>query len=628
MPSLPRSARWSLPAVCAVTLAMLLWLPYRFAVAPSVSDSYLFGFNNHVALVLILGFAVAIAFCLRSWTFAPVRESPGFRLPGTFLYGSLGLMLLVSGALCIPVIRLGGIEESIYLVDRVKLVLEGHRPGADFEFAYGPLLLYGPAWLTRLPGLSAAAAYGLFWIVLNLSGVAMLYATLQGIDVPFRFRRAAFLFFLVVAFVNLLSTGMNYSLFRFASPCFLTLVVYRLLGHVESSWLRPLGILAVAPCYAFLLSVSPELALSFGCGMGLFLVLSYDLRPWRTMVCFLAMVGLLGLATWVASTGQVFATLNAFRTGGYNFPILPAPHILVFLLALAVVSAFLLQRLRLGQPNMVVALTLVSAGSVVGAFGRCDPVHVLLDPLGCWIAAFVLAGSLKSFGGIWVAVTVCVYVLLDAPPSVSGSAANLAKAAIPTIFAHEPEDSHGRLDRFLEERSAKTFGAEKARGKLAELRFVAHHQGAIDVDRLYGEPPRTVFEAPFGFAPSHSGTYHTPEVDQGFYFGLENVLTPEAVQRKLAELKDHPERPLLMLATQESSCSVDPERERQAISSLFFYPYRAAAKHPGSILEPFCSYIRTHYRVEVPAAPEHFGYAVWRRVPGGDPASSAPGALE
>ena len=614
MPSLSRPARGSLAGVCALTLSLLLWLPYRFPVAPSVSDSYLFGFNNHVGLVVVLAFALAVAFCTRTWTYTPPGDSSAFLLPRSYLYGSLGVMLLASGALCLPVIKLAGIEESIYLVDRVKLVIEGHRPGTDFEFAYGPMLLYGPAWLARVLALSAAGAYGLFWVMLNLSGVAMLYATLQGIDAPFRLRRPAFLFFVVVALANLLSTGINYSLFRFASPCFFALVVYRLLDRTVSPWARPLGILAVAPSYALLLTVSPELALAFGCGLCLFLLLFYDLRPWRTMASFLAMVALLALTTWAASTLQVFATLNAFRTGGYNFPILPAPHIVLLLLALAVVSAYLLQRLRLHRPDALVTLTLVSAGSVVGAFGRCDPVHVFLDPLGCWIAAFVVAGSFDRFGSMFLRATFCVFVLLDAPPSLYGSAANLAKAAIPTIFANEPENSNTRLDRFIEERSAKIFGPGKAQGKLAELRFVAHHQGTIDLDRLYGDAPGTIFAAPFGFAPSHSGTFHTPQVDPGFYFGLENVLTPEAVQHKVAELAKHPERPLLMLATQENSCALDPQQERQAISSLFFYPYRAAARNPGSILEPVCTYIRTHYRVAVPASPEHFGYSLWRRL--------------
>lgn len=446
----------------------------------------------------------------------------------------------------------------------------------------------------------------------------MLYATLQWVDLPFRFRRLSFLFFLVVALVNLLSTGINYSLFRFVSPCFFALVVYRALDRTASPWSRPLGLLIVAPFYAVLLTISPELALSFGCGMSLLLLLFFDLRPWRMLLCFVAMVAALALSTWAASILRVFATLNAFRTGGFNFPILPAPHIVAFLLALGILSAYFLQKLRLRQANAVIVLSLVSAGSVVGAFGRCDPVHVFLDPLGCWIAAFVLAGFVRGFGQLFVVATACVFVLLDAPPSLYGSAANLAKAALPTIFANEPAGSHTRLDRYIEQRSAKIFGPEKARVKLAELRFIAHHQGAIHLARMYDLAPGTIFEAPFGFTPNHSGTFHTPQADPGFYFGLENVLTPEAVQRKVAELAENPQRPLLMLATQESSCATDPEQERQAISSLFFYRYRAAAKHPGSILEPVCSYIRTHYAVAIPASPEHFGYALWRRLPSVD----------
>ena len=47
---LTRFNRWALGAGFVAAILALLWLPYRFTVQPSHSDSYLFGFNNSVAV--------------------------------------------------------------------------------------------------------------------------------------------------------------------------------------------------------------------------------------------------------------------------------------------------------------------------------------------------------------------------------------------------------------------------------------------------------------------------------------------------------------------------------------------------------------------------------------------------
>ncbi len=618
MQDFPRPAGWVLAAVCAGTLALLLWLPYRISVVPSFSDSYLFGFNNHAALVIILAFAAATSVCTHNWTWPRAGDSPDDCLSRKSLSWALTLTILVSGVLAFAASKLDGIEESIYLIDRLKLVLAGHTPGVDFEFAYGALLLYGPALLAHVLRLSASEAYFLFWMLTNVLGVVLLYWSLQWVDVPFRLRPAAFLFFFTFAFTAMLCTGTNYSLFRFVTPLFLALCIYRVLCRTASPWSAPLGVLLILPCYAALLTISPELALAFAFGMCLYVLLFLDLRVRRTLLCFLGLLPALSVVTWIAARLQVFATLNAFRTGGFNFPIPPAPHILLFLTTLALVTSYCLQRFRLRRPDAVVVLTLVSAGSIAGALGRCDLIHILLDPLGCWIAAFVLVGRFRTFGRVFVYAASFLFILLNARFSLYGRAIGWSKAALPAIFANEPEHSDNRLDRFIQAQSAKLFGAQKAQIKLAEMRFFAHHQRGIEPALLYDYPSGTIFEAPFSFTPSRFGTLHREDLDSGFYFGMVNVLTPEAVQRKIAELADHPERPLLILSGNEESCTPDAEGERRTITQYFWYPYHAAVRNPGSILEPVCTYIRTQYRIAIPASPEHFGYALWRRLPDGD----------
>ena len=48
-----------------VALGAILYLPYFFPQHPSASDSYLFGYNNRIGLILLLLFSVAAAILTR-----------------------------------------------------------------------------------------------------------------------------------------------------------------------------------------------------------------------------------------------------------------------------------------------------------------------------------------------------------------------------------------------------------------------------------------------------------------------------------------------------------------------------------------------------------------------------------
>ena len=125
-----------------------------------------------------------------------------------------------------------------------------------------------------------------------------------------------------------------------------------------------------------------------------------------------------------------------------------------------------------------------------------------------------------------------------------------------------------------------------------------------------------VLDAPFGYKPNGYGTYLSDAVDYGYYKGLENANTPEALQKKIDELARHPERDLLIPSPSAALCSTDVRLERALITVLFFSPYLARVEHPSSVHEPLCEYIAGHYRLVRAGAPENFEYELW--VPAGE----------
>ena len=170
--------------------------------------------------------------------------------------------------------------------------------------------------------------------------------------------------------------------------------------------------------------------------------------------------------------------------------------------------------------------------------------------------------------------------------------------------------------------SVHIHGVAKGQQRIEEMRATRTADQPDDIHHIFGVPSTTVFAAPFLFGGGHWGPYHSTQIDEGYYVGTLNLVSPEGVVRKIAELAEHPERPLLLPAGAAESC-IKPAANAQAeIRSVTLYPYRLHPAHADSVLVPLCAYIQGHYQEEQPATPEHFGYAVW--VPRPPTATATP----
>ena len=561
-----KQKRWLVAGWAVLAVAALLWLPYRFSVAPTLSDSYLFGFNNRVGIAIVLVFGLGIAVFAPGFGISatlPEGEKP---LSRSTLYKALALTLAASGALFLSTWRLGVFDESVYVIDRVKLLLDGRVAYRDFEWPYGVFFLYGPAWLARGLHLAVTDAYGLFWILVSVAGVGLLYVTLRWVDEPYLRVRQAFLLLFSVGLIALFCTGVNYSLLRFVLPCFLGVAVYRAIKRGAPQ----LGMLIVVPSYVALLLVSPELAISFSLGTMLYSARWVDFTRRGNMLAAAGVLPLLALVTWLANGYGTFLTLKTFGRGGFNFPIMPAPHILLFLVGIALCAGYMGRQIRSGQGSALAMLIFVSGAAVAGALGRCDGSHVFLDPLGITIAALLLGGKSTKWGKNYIGAMICIFilapVLLDTTVIVS-----LSKDARQANTSAKP----------------------------------------LDVGAVFGVPDGTVIAAPMGFTIGYFGTVHVTHIDEGYYYGLDNVLTPQAITRKINELYQQPEQPLLLPVGWQGACSIDPEAHRGFLRILFLYPYQAPARHQESINEPLCRFIESNYHLEKDGTPDRFQYEVW-----------------
>ncbi|MGI4826680.1 MAG: hypothetical protein ACRYFU_00560 [Janthinobacterium lividum] len=588
-------------------LLAISWLPYRMPVPRAYSDSYVFGYNNRIAAILTAAAAVLLAF------FGPrlqLHLSPGKSLTSSTLKKALAGSSVIGGGLYLLTRRLDGVNESIYLIDRIKLLLAGRVPYKDFEYAYGASFLYVPAWISRGLHLPVGDAYGVFWIGLVLLGTFLLYKVIGWVDVPSGAQRSIFLLFWIFSILNLFSFGVTYSLFRYVLPCFFALVVYRGLAPVEQPQPQP-GIFLLPPLmYALLLLVSPELGITFAIGMSAFLVRFGHLKQRVNLVAFAVNLAAICGISYIADRCGVFYTLKAFSTGGFNLPVTPAPHILLLFLLIALSACYAGQRLRSGRPDALLVLIAVSACSLAAALGRCDPLHVLLNPMGVILAgSFLLNGLPRLRRVLWPAMWV-VFGLFFFVTLVTQSGMQLGKAAFPALLTLTPRQDIPRVDAWVLARMTKALGPEAARTKFDAI-SAASFRGTYDVPAMFQLPPQTVVEAPFGFTPGRFGTYASPSIDEGYYFENENVLTPAAVARKISEMQAHPERPLILLPGRENACTVRVTMGRPQIGPPFYYPYRGRPVRDNDVTEPMCTFIRQNYHPARNGTAGTFGYLLW-----------------
>src|SRR5579872_4665004 len=156
----------SILSVLTLGLLTIYFVPFLVPVHDGLSDSYLFGYSNRTAIVLLAAFTVSFAIWTRGLglLLPDTSEEAGDRFGRTagiaIACSVLGCILFWSLAWA-----LGPLMEAQYFLDRYAMFSIGGRLYKDFGFDYGPLLFYPAVWLARLCHLSIGNGYFLSWIL-------------------------------------------------------------------------------------------------------------------------------------------------------------------------------------------------------------------------------------------------------------------------------------------------------------------------------------------------------------------------------------------------------------------------------------------------------------------------------
>jgi hypothetical protein len=601
------------PVYAIVSVTAIFYLPYFFPSPPAASSSYLFGYNNKIGIALLLALT-AVGVILTSGLRLNFPDASNSRpVSRKVFFFSLIAVLIGCASMYMLAGALGGFGESSYEIDRIWLTFIGKRPYIDFEWPFGASLLYVPVTLCRLFSLKISTAYYLFWGLSCLVGVWLLYAVISAIDYPSQRKTRIYALLFFAWFPQILNMGAHYALVRYLFPIYGILIIdARLRRHGTRSLL--LGILLVILLTTAMLFYSPEIAIAVSLtSIALFFILPSKKNKyfWPS---FGLLIVLLLMLFGIASMFHILDTVKASGSGADSFPIIPSPHILLFFAGFFLCMCYAYQQLTKQEiKSNFFGITIFAIPMLAAALGRCDPDHVLLNGFSIFLFSLFFASNHDRF---WKHTQTAFLVFLIIVPTLGEFwlyAPLLAKTGIRTLAT-------GKGNTYLNRTLISTGNAyiNHFAPPNSKKRWQEHLQSLLHGTDSHSSDLSSIYPgwhggylAPFGYRPDGIGTSLTTQIDYGRYEGIENANTLAAIDMKIEEMRNNPDKALLLADHYTSICEFDVRAERQEIEILFASPYLKAPAHPQSVRYPICAYIEGHYNLYAKPSTNNIYYDLW-----------------
>jgi hypothetical protein len=593
----------SILAVLFLGLSAIYLVPFHVPVHDGLSDSYLFGFSNFAATVLLLAFILGFAL----WT-----RGLGLRLPvpssgeaNSFRrIGRIGVVCSVAGALFLwlcagPIAPLG---EAQYFLDRYAMFGMGARLYRDFNFDYGPLMFYPSVWIARLCRLSLGNGYFLGWIIQWALGTWALWKVVEVAARGTSHGRAIFLFLWAFFLTAIPDSGTNYTPLRFCATLALALAVHSLYARGAPN-LATFGLASIGA--TVLLLYSPEQGIAFTIGTIFFFVVC--VRPARLdlFAGLASFVIVVSIVFWLALRLGVLGNVTTVGGGALDFPLLFSFQSLVLLLLLLVAGcAFISSFCAHTSQGPLLYLICLSFVSAPAAFSRADIGHIVINTLGALIAALVILSQYRKIWR-WTWPAFAIVILLAAYGKFTLIKGTIQAQVHEAVFGtqyYSPE-----VDKVYT--AIYKLTRRNAQARLDQLRTSLARNSDPNAPHL---PSQTHLLAPFGVQRRLTPPPDGIEIVTGRYPWLFPMTSTALIQEKIAEIETHPDWPLLLWSRSPQVCVSDPDEERKSLRKFLLAPYLPPPRHTVDAGKPLCDYLNAHYIPSSYASPAPHSF-VWMR---------------
>jgi hypothetical protein len=414
--------------------------------------------------------------------------------------------------------------ETRHLLHRLWLMdVYGLHPYTEISAEYGPILTYAPLyiyWLLKPLGASHQLAYFVCHLLLNLAGLWCAFYVLSRATMPATARLVAFVILALAGFAPYM--GINGVLIRYLFP-FASLLAGHRVVMWTLSWRRGVGWWTGTTSTVLLLLaanilLSPEVGMAFvlaWLGYGV-LTVRYDVRILAVSLISSTAAALL---CWLLLPTAYYESLLRFSEGANNLPLLPAAHLLLYILTMFLVVPQLLAvsvrgRARGDGPGsaMCGALGVLCVVMMPGALGRCDPPHVLFYGMG---ASMLLMIRLANISGRAFAVYMIAY---------GGVFIVLMQVVNLLVF-------YGISPRTLLSRHAVTNVGQKLRSASGTV-----HPDIATLSALDRYPGLGLPFASFGDPAVETYVLSRGQVEPEYYVSIVGVYSAAALERKLRDV--------------------------------------------------------------------------------------------
>jgi hypothetical protein len=579
-PPVLRSTRTRALFIVAI-LAAIVSIPYLFPAPLSISRSYVVGFSNRTAILLLfIGTALLAVYTRGKVARTETKDS------------SLGWQTLVIGlaATLVYCFRVCGLKmltypgpEALYLSNRVQLLAAGLTPYKQFEFVYGPLLLYPIYWTQKFFHLTPATAFNVVWIAFWELGVLAIWVTVREVDLPIPSRRLVFGFLVLLQFVFLPYGSLSYSPFRAYLSTFCIVINCTLWKRWRKPWL-----LVLSTLLSLMLAIccSMDQAVGVTCGLLAFLFFqAYTNRkdlPWSAAISALA-----GAVVCFAVADRLRLTeaVHSFGSGGYSYPLLPSFGIYAVVFTYIIAGCALYRVLylkflgaenassfdRIENSSLILPLVVAGCSMLPNALGRCDILHITAA-IPAFVIGVLVIYSTPSIRTYWTVAAIIGLVFL---PRYDDRIMHLA-------FHLRHKQMPMTLDPALTSQGFTThLGDNQWYVSPSHLT-----ESQLPCDRQYFSP---------SYMPLPSSNFLLQCLDTGYYLGFTDVITPKTIEYKVEELRQRPTQPLLM-----ESSPLEAQLPLQLASTDDLYRESATfwvpkVRHKPLTYAPIIDYIREHY---------------------------------
>jgi hypothetical protein len=569
-----------------ISVACIFTVPYLVPLNQiTVSASYDYGFNNRTGMFLLAFFSlivVAASFFYKGQdklyvdvfadNFQKIVFNKVFLIVASLTVIGCSILWFILGR------DSYGMIESGYFIPRIYDITWGKTVYRDFDFAYGPLLLYIPYFIYKLFSflrISISDGYMIALMINQLLGLYFLFYVLAFFNLTGKEKNRIFILIALISFPY--SIGLNYTLFRFVTPFFCLVFLRKVEKDTKISPFIHI-FLSVALSLTVLL-ISPELGISF-----YFTLLAYigtaALLTKRKYYFLQAGVLACSLVVFVNVWSDMFNQVTGFLSGGLNWPFVLSSLLLFFFIAVFVVSAGIGMQLKNIKTYLFpLSFALLTFSLIPGALGRCDPGHVFFYGLFIFILAYSCLRiylKLKCFrimGIVFIISLLSVYPYIVkeyVPAYLSSMGKHLEKIdVVPHWIISMGKYLNIDVNEKLQQR---------------KLRYIALEEEFADIDNITMPFVDSNYYIPLNIMKKYVSL---------FYLHPNYVGSKYAVDRHLKELKE--KKPQYLLLPNKWDEISYPGNYR-IINILFCTYYPVTPKRNGNILyEPFVDYVFSEY---------------------------------